>query len=1107
MHRSIPALLSLLVSAFLAYPAICRGQTPDFGDKSRWVHFTASSGLPSGEITNIYDSSDSTLWVSTFTGIAWFDGFRWRRIDSASGLPANAVVLIRGEYRGKILVYYSGEYYLGNRNGFRKLLARAGDSLVFTENGGWRATDRTALSMLYSDPRCAPDPKFLERVNGVFPTKSGSVWLTLTDGLYRRDSARWTLRLPASEGPPSLSVSMVTENSRGSGICLVRTPMQSMGMWEWSRNGQPVRSELEKNIFFMICADIDENDNVVAAAQTGEVFLRHDGAWKMLPVFPENARDIAKVLFRRNGDLCVGSENGIYIWRRSFNRWINIPQSPLEIKNYINEILMTPGGDLWIGSANGAEVRRANGGTQDFTTIGGRPILNVTGLQVDNDGGIWISSGSSFDGAYRWDGKSWKWHPIISSANGINIHKIRRDRQGRLWFLGLGHNISTPDDDAAGAFVLDHGVFTRWGLQEGLLSGRAYAFDETPDGALWFGTHKGISRLRDGRWTHWSSANGLHHDHVFCLAADQQGGIWFGHMSIAGLGYIDARDSLRYFTTDDGLPDNRIYDIRVDSGGVVWITSLSGLCSYDHGRWSIYDERSGLISNALWPVLPLKHSVYVGTIGKGTAILNRDAGIAPPPIVVIQKPIVENRDAHLRWVSFAYYGEVAPENILTRYRLNGGEWSPWSTGHEISFREIDAGSYSIDVQAKGLNGQFSPIPEEALFTILPPLYLRPVIYLPGGAAILALTALLAMYQIRRVKHRRELEKSEERYRLITELMSDYAYLLRIEDNGGLAILWITDSFTRLTGYSPGEFLQPGSMRTLSHPDDLPRITAMFDSVKRGNPESFENRILTKDGELLWFHNHIAPMWNRNRSRVTHVYGIARDITRRKHDEEQMRLLATELSLTEERERRRMATFLHDTISQTLAFSKIKLRLLERAVREPDTNKALAEIRQLIEESLKNTRSLTFELSPPALHETGVAVALRSLAQQLFEQHDINLEFADDELPHQVSNEMGIVLFYAVREVFINIIKHSQASAVAVSVCSVKDSIRVTVQDNGIGISPEADERKDSFGLTNIRERLTYIGGCLEIRSAPNKGTTVVLSVPAAKTDSTHGEIK
>jgi len=951
-----------------------------------------------------------------------------------------------------------------------------------------------------------PDQKIVKNIVQLFSTRKGSVWFMAQDGLYRPEGSSWKRQLSSATGRMALDVLSVSENHHGTGIFVVRNPQDQMGIWEWERNGPIHRSTMAAPILYLVSADIDENDNVIAVDRAGEIVMRHDGRWNVVPFLPENGTTITRVLFRQNGDLCLGGDDGIYVWRHDSHKWKSLPLSSDELSNCINEIFKARNGEIWFASASGLEIRHPDGNSEAISSIGKERLLNVTGVEQDAGGNVWISSGSAFDGAFMWNGKTWKKYPIDVHDGGMYVHKIRKDLQGRLWFLGLGHNPGTLDDDEAGAYCLDNGAFSRWSIPEGLLSGRVYAFEEGKDSSLWFGTHKGICRYQSGHWTYWRKTNGLRQDHIFCLALDHDGDVWFGHMTTDGLGRIDGAGQVHYYGVEDGLPDSRIYDIRVDSTGIVWVTTRGGLCCYDHGRWSTFDEKSGLVSNALWPVLPTNEGVYVGTTGKGAAILHRDAWNDRPPVIVIDTPLVENQNAFVRWQAFAYNGEVSPENSLTRYRLRGGNWSAWSTLHEVSVRSASPGLYSIEVQAKGLYGQFDPVPAEAAFTVLPSLYLRPVIYLPAGGALTALVYLLVVVQVRRRKHRKELEKSEERYRLITELMSDYAYLLAIDENGSSEVLWITESFERLTGYGTAEFRQAGFSERFNYRDDTALVTAMFASVRSGKPESFESRIVTYADAVLWIHHDVAPIWNALHSRVTHIYGIARDITQRKHNEEQMRKLATELSLTEERERRRMATFLHDTIGQTLAFSKIKLRTLERSVGDKKTLDALSEIRGLIEESIIDTRSLTFELSPPALHELGIAEAIRSLATQLFERHDIGVEFTGEQFSSQPADEMSVILYYATREVLINIVKHSRARWVTLSMASCNGSVVVSVQDNGIGMSGAAGNgaggRKDSFGLFNTRERLLHIGGGLTIQSAPGEGTTVVLTVPLKTTAGT-----
>jgi signal transduction histidine kinase len=202
-------------------------------------------------------------------------------------------------------------------------------------------------------------------------------------------------------------------------------------------------------------------------------------------------------------------------------------------------------------------------------------------------------------------------------------------------------------------------------------------------------------------------------------------------------------------------------------------------------------------------------------------------------------------------------------------------------------------------------------------------------------------------------------------------------------------------------------------------------------------------------------------------------------------------------LLEERERRRIANDLHDHIGQTLALSKIKLGELRESV-SPSLVKPLGEIHELIEQTIQYTRSLTFELSPPILYELGFEAAVEWLAEQIQEKHGISVDFEDDLQPKPVGKEMRILLFKAVGELLMNVIKHAQAHKAKVAIRREGCNIRITVEDDGIGFYiPEASQLAGvgGFGLFSIRERLRHFGGSLQIQSGPRRGTLMTLLAP------------
>jgi PAS domain S-box-containing protein len=234
--------------------------------------------------------------------------------------------------------------------------------------------------------------------------------------------------------------------------------------------------------------------------------------------------------------------------------------------------------------------------------------------------------------------------------------------------------------------------------------------------------------------------------------------------------------------------------------------------------------------------------------------------------------------------------------------------------------------------------------------------------------------------------------------------------------------------------------------------------------------------------------------------------LRNEISERKKAEEklltyqkQLRSSASELSLAEERLRRKIATDVHDHLGQNLAISKLKIESLAQSATSPQFIEALKEIRDLIAQAVESTRSLTFELSPPILYELGFGPAVEWLLRQTRQQHGLSTEFTDDEHPKPLDDDIRVLLFQAVRELLVNVVKHAKAGSVKVSTQKVNDQIRVNVEDDGVGFDVaqlySQDRMTGGFGLFNMRERLNHIGGHFDIVSRAGKGTRITLVVP------------
>jgi signal transduction histidine kinase len=232
-------------------------------------------------------------------------------------------------------------------------------------------------------------------------------------------------------------------------------------------------------------------------------------------------------------------------------------------------------------------------------------------------------------------------------------------------------------------------------------------------------------------------------------------------------------------------------------------------------------------------------------------------------------------------------------------------------------------------------------------------------------------------------------------------------------------------------------------------------------------------------------------------------GIGIDITERKRAEAEveaqqrrLRNLALEVSQIEERERRSIATALHDQIGAALAIAQMQLELSRQEDDSAKQQRCVGRAIESIEEAIGHTRSLTCELSPPILYESGLEAACRWLAEEMGRRYGLTVTVDQDQRRHDLGKEVKIVLFQAVRELLTNVVKHAKANSARIRIEGDEHWLRIGIQDDGVGLStPSPASRPNGFGLFNVRERLLGMGGRLEVESEPGKGTKVTIVAP------------
>ncbi len=215
---------------------------------------------------------------------------------------------------------------------------------------------------------------------------------------------------------------------------------------------------------------------------------------------------------------------------------------------------------------------------------------------------------------------------------------------------------------------------------------------------------------------------------------------------------------------------------------------------------------------------------------------------------------------------------------------------------------------------------------------------------------------------------------------------------------------------------------------------------------------------------------------------------------------QLRALASEISMAEERERRQLAIELHDQISQVLAFAKMELRFVMTKNDSVSLPEKLDQIWKYVDQAYQQTKTLTFELSPPILYDLGLVSAIDWLGERYEKEHGIKITIEQQNDIPALAQETSIVLFRSIRELLNNVVKHANANKVSIYMYSGEESIHICVIDDGIGcdlsrLNSQPTGQIVSFGLFSIRERVQYMGGTMTCIAEKGQGTQITISLP------------
>jgi PAS domain S-box-containing protein len=393
------------------------------------------------------------------------------------------------------------------------------------------------------------------------------------------------------------------------------------------------------------------------------------------------------------------------------------------------------------------------------------------------------------------------------------------------------------------------------------------------------------------------------------------------------------------------------------------------------------------------------------------------------------------------------------------------------------------------------------IPESALPPGAGVSYRQPTIWERYGkyvGAVFLLILVQAMLIIgllwQRARNRKadlRLRESEKRFRLMADTAPALIWMCDKEGT----VTYLNDRRIDFTGRD----LATGFGDVWSkfiHPDDVQSVqTANKRALEKQQGYSKEYRLRRRDGVYRWMLDIAAPRVNEDGSFAGFV-GSAADITDQKLAQEALEKIGGKLIEAQEEERTRIARELHDDICQRLALLSMELEQVNRGSNSGRSPK-LEEIRRHCAEIAGDVQALSHKLHSSKLEYLGLAAAIRSFCREFSQQHDVSVEFADENVPNFLPRDISLSLFRVTQEALQNALKHSGIGQFSVVLRGSAKEIQLEVSDRGAGFDVEGAKLDRGLGLVSMQERAHLVHGTFTIESSENGGTRILVRVPLA----------
>jgi ligand-binding sensor domain-containing protein/signal transduction histidine kinase len=956
----------------------------------------------------------------------------------------------------------------------------------------WLASSSLGFAQLVVDNWTTENGLPQNSINDILQTRDRYLWLATHGGLVRFDGVRFVVFDRSIEGIESQRLRALHEDREGT-------------LWAASEDGMLVRYRGGRFTTFgrehglppVGGVRIEEDEDGVLWVSWLDRFTRYDGTrfetllpsqlggpvlrpptpyldtwWGETPAgiaaFVRgrvrtyeirallDGASVARVTHDRTGNVWIGTDRGDVIRAsdRGSERFTHHRGCPAG--SPFAWLMQGGNGDVWWAAADG--LRRIRNGECEPIRTPELHSIDVRSFYADDEGSTWF--GTPARGVFRLHDAAVS---VLQERDGVSLriaYAILQDRTGAVWIStgglqqyanGRVTRFSNPDafsPDLVNCLYQDRAgtlwVCTRAGLKHlrdgqlhqyedrsGLLGGAIWTVLEDRSGALWFGTEAGLVRSSGAQVTSYTTKDGLAHDRVTALFEDRSGALWIG--TAQGLTRFDG-EAFVTFREREGFVGSTVRAFHEDRDGYLWVgTYDGGLYRLAHQRLTRYTRADGLYDNGVFQILEDDDGYFWMGSNRGIQRvsrreLNEFAGGARQSVTAVAVGV---RDG---LTSVEVNGGRPPSGLKT---ADGRLWFPTMGGVAIldpaGFRTKPQPPQAI-IEELHLDGKAT--------AVVPPVRLDP--------RVLSFDIRYTAPSFVRP------EQVKFRYRL-----------------SGFHQEWVEADTRReasFYGIPPGTYT-------------FEVVAGDRDGSWSDSPASLSIAVLPPFWRTWWFASlmMVAIVALGLTAHQMRLRGL-----RQRHALQQR--FARQLIDSQEVERRRISSEMHDSLGQELRIIKKLARSARDTDRQP--SEALQEIEAVTERLQREMTDIAYGLRPHQLDNIGLSKTIESMIRRAERATGVPFVTEIARIDDVIPRDAHIHVFRIVQEGVSNVIEHAQASAAQVRIRRAAAHVTIEIEDNGHGVREHhhASGAGNGFWLMGIRERARFLGGHMEIRAAEPRGT-------------------